>query len=98
VQFHDLRRYINLPSEDTNYGVELYAQIGEKESLIVRSNIVESSRDYLAPSRGDENENRDKLIEFLGFSTDIGTFPGAAYTDDDTPQRITVAGAEGERE
>ena len=98
VQFGDLRRYINLPSEDTYYGVELYVQDGEKESLIARSNIIESSRDYIAPSPGSDNGNRDKLIEFAGFSTDIGAFPGTAYFDTDNPQRITLFGADGESE
>lgn len=93
IQFGDLRRYINLPSEDTIYGVEIYAQLGDKEALIVRSNIVESSRDYVAPVPETENANRDQLIELSGFSTDVGTFPGSSYLDSDNPQRImTTAG------
>jgi hypothetical protein len=93
IQFEDLRRYINLPSEDTYYGVEIYAQLGEKESLISRSNIVESSRDYIAPLPENENAKRDLLIELSGSSTDVGTFPGTDYPDIDNPQRImTIAG------
>ncbi len=95
IQFSDLSRYINLPSEDSHYGVEIYAQLGEKERLIARSNIVESSRDYIAPTRGNDNPGRDKLIELSGFSTDIGNFPGTGY-DDESPQRIITVG--GERE
>ena len=96
IQFGDLRRYINLPSEDTSYGVELYALVGEKETLLARSNIIDSSRDYIAPSRGSDEANRDKLIEFSGFSTDVGSFPGSGYTEADNPQRIMYGGEEGQ--
>ncbi len=93
IQFDDLRRYINLPSEDTFYGVEIYALLGEKEALIVRSNIVESSRDYITPYPEKENTNRDLLIELSGSSTDVGSFPGADFPDTDNPQRIlTITG------
>ncbi|MCK5736070.1 MAG: DUF4912 domain-containing protein [Spirochaetaceae bacterium] len=91
IQFGDLRRYINLPSEDAFYGAEIYAQLGEKESLIVRSNIVESSRDYVAPTTGKENDNQDQLIALSGFSTDIGSFPGTGYSENENPQRIMAA-------
>jgi hypothetical protein len=94
IQFDDLRRYINLPSEDTYYGVEIYAQLGEKESLISRSNIVESSRDYIAPLPEIENAKRDLLIELSGSSTDVGTFPGTDYPDIDNPQRIMMIAGE----
>jgi hypothetical protein len=90
IQFDDLRRYINLPSEDSFYGVEIYAQLGEKESLISRSNIVEGSRDYIAPLPEIENAKRDLLIELSGSSTDVGTFPGTDYPDIDNPQRIMM--------
>ena len=96
IQFGDLSRYINLPSEDSFYGIEIHAQLGEKEALVARSNIVSSSRDYVAPSRGDDNSIRDQLIELSGFSTDVGAFPGAAYDDEESPQRIITVG--GERE
>ena len=93
IQVGDLRRYINLPSEDTFYGIEIFALLGEKEALIVRSNIIESSRDYVAPFPGKENANRDLLIELSGSSTDIGSFPGTEYLETDSPQRIlTIAG------
>lgn len=93
IQFDDLRRYINLPSEDTFYGVEIHALLGEKEVLIVRSNIVESSRDYVAPFSEKKNTNRDLLIELSGSSTDIGSFPGTDFPDTDNPQRIlTITG------
>lgn len=88
IQFEDLRRYINLPTEDTFYGVEIYALMGEREVMISRSNIIQSSRDYLAPARGDENINRDRLIALSGFSTDKGSFPGTEYPESDNPQRI----------
>ena len=94
IHFGDLRRYINLPSEDTFYGVEIYAQLGEKESLIVRSNIVESSRDYVAPMPEKEDARRDLLIELSGSSTDVGTFPGTEYLDEDNPQRILSGAGE----
>lgn len=96
IQFSDLSRYINLPSEDSFYGVEVHAQLGEKEALISRSNIVESSRDYMAPSRGEDNAKRDRLIELSGFSTDVGVFPGTAYQQTESPQRIITVGGEGE--
>ncbi len=93
IQFGDLRRYINLPSEDAFYGAEIYAQLGEKESLIIRSNIVESSRDYVAPIFGKVDNTQNKLIELSGFSTDIGSFPGNSYSEKDNPQRImTISG------
>jgi len=93
IQFIDLRRYINLPSEDAFYGAEIYAQLGEKESLLARSNIVESSRDYIAPTYGKVNAARNKLIELSGSSTDIGLFPGSNYSETNNPQRImTIAG------
>jgi hypothetical protein len=94
IQFGDLRRYINLPSEDTFYGVEIFAQLGEKESLIARSNIVESSRDYVAPMPETEDSRRDLLIELSGSSTDVGTFPGTEYADFDNPQRILSSAGE----
>ena len=96
IQFADLRRYINLPSEDSFYGAEIYAQVGEKESLLVRSNIVESSRDYIARSFGKESPNQNKLIELSGFSTDIGSFPGNGYPGSDNPQRIMATAVETE--
>ena len=88
IQFEDLRRYINLPSEDAFYGVELYAQVGEKEGLMARSNIVESSRDCVAPDPSGGNPERDRLIELSGFSTDVGKFPGNNLPGLDNPQRI----------
>ncbi|MCG8453710.1 MAG: DUF4912 domain-containing protein [Spirochaetales bacterium] len=95
IQFTDLRRYINLPTEDTCYGVELYAQVGETEELIARSNIVESSRDYPALSLGDENSRREKLIALAGFSTDVGQFPGKSSQASPTPQRIIGGSGQG---
>jgi len=94
IQFGDLRRYINLPSEDAFYGAEIYAQLGEKESLLVRSNIIESSRDYVAsiPEKG--SEIQDKLIALSGFSTDVGSFPGTGYQNNDNPQRIMSGSVE----
>ena len=89
IQFSDLRRYINLPSEDSFYGVEIYALDGEAERLVIRSNIVENSRDYVAPVVDDEgSERRDLLIELSGYSTDIGVFPGVNLNDTGIPQRI----------
>lgn len=98
IQFGDLRRYINLPSEDAFYGAELYAQLGEKESLLVRSNIVESSRDYIAPAYGKVDTGQNELIELSGSSTDIGSFPGSGYTESDNPQRIMTLTGELETE
>jgi len=87
IQFEDLRRYINLPTEDSFYGVEIYALVGEREVRVSRSNIVQSSRDYFAPSRGDDNSVRDKLIELSGYSTDKGSFTTES-PEIDNPQRI----------
>lgn len=92
IQFGDLSRYINLPSEDSFYGVSIYAQLGEKEGLVARSNIVASSRDYMAPARGTEEERQEQLIELSGLSTDIGSFPGAGFQDIVSPQRIIGGG------
>ena len=88
IQFGDLSRYINLPGKDAFYGVELYAQLGEREMLIARSNIVEGSRDYIADAEDGDGGRCDQLIQLSGFSNDIGSFPGSAYTGTDTPQRI----------
>lgn len=89
VQFNDLRRYINLPSEDSHYGIELFALVGEKEELIIRSNIVESSRDYISHHRKDDDAARvDLLIELSGLSTDIGDFPGSSAQKRNIPQRV----------
>ena len=93
LNFEDFDRYINLPNEDAFFGSEIYALIGEDEKLIVRSNIIESSRNYFAPMPGNENPSRDRLIEISGFSTDEKTFSSLDSEDNSNPQRI-ISGSE----
>jgi len=81
IQFENLHRYVNLPVEDTFYGAEIYAQIGSRDSVLVQSNIVESSRDYVSPLPHTLDSNRDRLIELSGFSKNVGSFPGNAFFD-----------------
>ncbi len=96
IQFADLGRYINLPATDTYYGVELYARLGEREMLLARSNIVDSSRDMVVAEGFSGNaENREKLFALSDLSSDVGAFPGSDYSEPLSPQRIIGAGSGG---
>jgi len=77
VTLDDSRRYINLPEQDTCYMAELRIRIGESDLQVLQSNIIETSREFIMPSRDNEFENTDLLIKLSGFSTDVGTFPGS---------------------
>ena len=88
VQIEDRRRYINLPSENTFYCVEIIALLGEEEEHgLLRSNIIETSRNFVATSRTPDEEKTDLLIELSGFSTDFREFPGI-QSHPSIPQRI----------
>jgi uncharacterized protein len=76
IQFGDRRRYINLPECDTCYRAELRARFDEKESPIVQSNSIRTSRDHIVPGKELNQENRELLIRLSGCSTDFGDFPG----------------------
>ncbi len=76
IQFGDRRRYINLSDCDTWYRAELRVTIGERESVIVRSNCIKTSREHVVDRKGEAQDNRDLLIQLSGFSTDFGSFPG----------------------
>jgi len=86
IQFKDLHRYINLPAENTCYGAEIYAQIGSRDFVIVRSNIVESSRDCLSPLPYTLDSNRDQLIELFEI------FHGCRFVSGKCPFPITRIG------
>jgi hypothetical protein len=75
IQFGDRRRYINLPENDSCYQAEIRVVIDEKEKVIVRSNSIRTSREFVMPSPEDFS-NTELLINLSGFSSDFGTFPG----------------------
>lgn len=77
VTLEDSRRYINLPEQDTYYMAELRIQVGESDLQVLQSNIIETSREFIMPSRDNEFDNTDLLIKLSGFSTDVGIFPGS---------------------
>jgi len=77
VTLDDSRRYINLPERDTCYMAELRISIGENDLQVLQSNIIETSREFIMPSRNNDFENTDLLIQLSGFSTDVGNFPGS---------------------
>lgn len=93
IQFEDLGRYINLPNNDSFYGGEIFSRIADQEEVILRSNVIESSRHYIAAYPNSRNNLRDKLIQIAGLSTDIGSFPGSAYNESENPHRIITAAA-----
>lgn len=93
VNLSDRRRYIRFPNEDSFYLIELYSRIGGVEVLIVRSNFIETSRNYILPSRSPESTNSDRLIHLSGFSSEFGAaVPVASYIK--IPQRILPFDAE----
>lgn len=95
IRFEDLNRYINLRNEDSFYGGEIFAQFGDNEELILRSNIIETSRDYIVPSFKNYKSSKSKLIQLSGLSTDMGQFPGSGYAEKTIPQRIIKLASEG---
>ncbi|MDC7220864.1 MAG: DUF4912 domain-containing protein [Spirochaetales bacterium] len=96
VQFGDRRRYLNLPETDTWYKAELRVLVGDRESVIVGSNLIRTSRDHIVPGVLQDKENRDLLIKLSGFSTDFGNFPGKEAKKK-IPQRIFPFTSEGEK-
>ncbi|PIE04818.1 MAG: hypothetical protein CSA76_02230 [Spirochaetales bacterium] len=95
IQFSDMSRYINLPGQDSYYGAELYARLGEDKKMLVRSNIIHSSRDSaVSGPAGTGNEDMERLIALSGMSSDVGQFPGTHFPESLSPQRII--GNEGE--
>lgn len=93
VNVADRRRYIRFPNEDTFYMVELYSIVKDSEKLICRSNIIETSRNYILPTRDSESSNSDELIRLSGYSSEFGAaVPVASYIK--IPQRILPLNAE----
>lgn len=87
VNITDKRRYIRFPNEDTFYMIELHSLINEREEIICRSNVIETSRNYILPSRSSEETNCDELIKLSGYSSEFGaSVPVASYIK--IPQRI----------
>lgn len=93
VNIADKRRYIRFPNEDTFYMIELYSRIKGSEELICRSNIIETSRNYILPSRNSGSSNSDELIRLSGHSSEFGAAaPVASYMK--IPHRILPLNAE----
>ncbi|MBI9097020.1 MAG: DUF4912 domain-containing protein [Spirochaetaceae bacterium] len=87
VNIGDRRRYIRFPNEDTFYLIELCSVTGDREQVICRSNIIETSRNYILPSRNPESTNSDELVKLSGYSPEFGAaVPVASYIK--IPQRI----------
>jgi len=87
IKFTDLRRYINLPSEDTWYCTEVRATIEDKDYLITRSNIIETTREYVTAPHDNEKPGSDELIRLSGFSSEFGEAHGVSGYHE-IPQRI----------
>jgi len=93
VNLTDKRRYIRFPNEDTFYTIELYSIFDGKEERICRSNVIETSRNYILPSRVSGETNSDELIKLSGYSSEFGaSVPVASYIK--IPQRIMPLNAE----
>lgn len=93
VSVSDRRRYIRFPNEDTFYIIELHSAINGSEELICRSNVIETSRNYVLPARDSEASNSDELIRLSGYSSEFGAaVPVASYIK--IPQRILPLDAE----
>jgi len=83
----DFRRYVNLPSADTFYCAEIRAVVDDKDYLIVRSNIIETTREYVTAPHDNDNSNSSELIRLSGFSSEFGEAHGVSgYSE--IPQRI----------
>lgn len=83
----DFRRYVNLPSEDTWYCAEIRAILEDKDYLVVRSNIIETTREYVTAPHDNDKSNSGELIRLSGFSTEFGEAHGVSGYHD-IPQRI----------
>jgi len=93
VNLTDRRRYIKFPTEDSFFTIELFSKHGDDERLIIRSNFIETSRNYILPSRDSETVNSEELIRLSGFSSEFGAaVPVASYIK--IPQRILPFDAE----
>ena len=93
VNLADKRRYIRFPNEDTFYMIELFSLTDENEEMICRSNVIETSRNYILPSRDSESTNGDELIKLSGYSSEFGaSVPVASYIK--IPQRILPLNSE----
>jgi len=87
IKFSDYRRYINLPSEDTCYCVEIRAQIEENDYLVTRSNSIETTREYVTAPHDNDITYSDELIRLSGFSAEFGEAHGVSGYQE-IPQRI----------
>ncbi len=83
----DFRRYVNLPSEDTFYCAEVRALVDDKDYLIVRSNIIETTREYVTAPHENDISSSSELIRLSGFSAEFGDAHGVSGYQD-IPQRI----------
>jgi len=73
--------------------IELFSLVNGQENLINRSNVIETSRNYILPSRNSESVNSDELIRLSGYSSEFGAaVPVASYVK--IPQRILPINAE----
>lgn len=68
VEFGEKRRYVSLPHEETFYCVELLIVSENKESIICRSEIVNTSRNRVSCLSNGKDPLK-KIIELSGFST-----------------------------
>ncbi|QEN07912.1 DUF4912 domain-containing protein [Oceanispirochaeta crateris] len=87
IKFNDYRRYINLPSVDTCYCVEIRAVVEDKDYLITRSNSIETTREYVTAPRENDITHSDELIRMSGFSSEFGEAHGVSGYQE-IPQRI----------
>jgi len=87
IKFSDYRRYVNLPSEDTWYCVEIRALVEEQDYLIIRSNIIETTREYITAPHDNRNSHSDELIRLSGFTDEFGETHGVSGYQE-IPQRI----------
>jgi uncharacterized protein len=83
----DFRRYVNLPSEDTWYCAEIRAIVEDKDYLVTRSNIIETTREYVTAPHDNDKSNSSELIRLSGFSAEFGEAHGVSGYHD-IPQRI----------
>ena len=87
IKSTDFRRYVNLPSEDTFYCAEIRAVVDEDDYLIIRSNIIETTREYVTAPHENDITKSSELIRLSGFSAEFGDAHGVSGYQD-IPQRI----------
>ena len=87
IKSMDFRRYVNLPSEDTWYCAEIRAVVEDKDYLVIRSNIIETTREYVTAPHDNDLTNSAELIRLSGFSAEFGDAHGVSGYHD-IPQRI----------